>query len=395
MKKRVVAMLMTVLLLMVTAVAAPENGEIVTVATVDYDEFYWGTAMQYTRIIELQHNGEKNGTLLATYELGTSGLHIEKPGYNIHISHDGGSTWELATTVREKAAAIQSEWQPFFYELTCQLGTMPEGTVILAACSIDAGHAKQTALRLYRSYDAGQTWEQYGTVDTSGAKDGVYEPFLMLLPDGRLACYYTKGEAEGQRLVMRISEDGETWGEMLDVVWLEDKTQLPGMATVAQMNDGRYIMSYEMCSSVDSNCGNPVHYRFSTDGIDWGDPKDPGTKVVTDTGVVPGSSPYIAYVPGYGENGLLLLTSCFQSPGSSKGNVVYINDQLGDESAWKVWFLPKKYRGNNGGYSHATFASADGRTAYFVNDIPDTESEDGYNKMILVRYCFEDDFLTQ
>ncbi len=392
---KLIALVLAALLLAAPAYATPQNGEQVTLATVDYDELYWGHALSYTRVIELQHSGENNGTLIATYELATSGLHIAKPGYNIHVSRDGGSTWEKVATVREKAAAVQSEWQPFLFELPCQIGSMPEGTLILAACSVDAGHAKQSVLRLYRSYDIGQTWEQYGTIATGGGSTGVWEPFLMVLPDGRLACYYsdcTEHDIHSQKLVMKISEDGETWGDVIDIVALEDRVLRPGMVTVAQMNDGRYIMTYEMCNEVDPNCGNPVYYRYSADGINWGDPKEPGIKLVTDTGAVPGSAPYVAYVPDYGEHGLLLVTSTFQSPGSSKGNVIYINDQLGAEGAWKSWYLGKNYRRYDG-YSHAIFPAADGRTAYFVNNIEDSASEQGYAKMIFVRYTFEDDFL--
>ena len=297
------------------------------------------------------------------------------------------------TIVREQDPTIQSEWMPFLFELPCQIGEMPEGTLLLAACSIDAAHASRSCLQLYRSYDIGQTWEQFSTLVSSGASNGVWEPFLLVLPDGRLACYYSdysENEQHSQKIVMKISEDGVNWGETIDLIALEDQTLRPGMSTVALMNDGRYIMTYEMCDADDPDCGNAVHYRFSTDGIDWGDPADPGVKLVTDTGAVPGSAPYIAYVPGYGENGLLLVTAVFQTPAQSKGNIVYVNDRMGDPDAWRAWFLPKNYRNQVGGYSHAIFVDEDGRTAYFVNNIPDTTSDKGYAKMIFVRYRFED-----
>ena len=380
-------------LLVPAGLAAPEYGEHAVVATVDHSQRYWGCGISYTRVIELQHSGEDNGTLIATYECATSGLHAEKPGYNIHVSRDGGSTWEWVTTVREKATNIQSEWMPFLYELPCRVGDMPAGTLLLAACSVDSAHSEYSTLRIYRSYDVGQTWEQYSTICFGNGALGVWEPFLMVLPDGRLACYYsdcTESETHSQKMVMRISEDGVTWGRTRDIVALEDQTQRPGMGTVVRMNDGRFIMTYEMCNAENPDCGNPVYYRFSEDGIDWGDPADPGFRVVTDTGAVPGSSPYLAYVPGYGENGLLLMTSAFQTPAQSKGNVIYVNDQLGDPDAWRVWFLPKNYRNQVGGYSHATFAAADGQTAYFVNNIPDTTTDQGYAKMIFVRYRFTD-----
>lgn len=395
MKKLIATTLAAMMLAAPVVYAAPEYGEHVTVATVaDYEAKYSGVAIQYTRVIELQHSGENNGTLVATYEL-LGGPQEE--GYHIHISRDGGSTWEEVAMVCEQSADMESEWMPMLYELPCQIGDMPEGTLLLAACSMDPARTEITALQLYRSADIGVTWEEFGTVVVGGGGSaGVWEPFLMVLPDGRLACYYsdcTEGDKHSQKLAMKISEDGVTWGEGIDIVALEDQTQRPGMVTVAKMNDGRYIMSYEMCNAENADCGNPVYYRFSDDGVNWGDPTDPGTKLVTDTGAVPGSSPYIAYVPGYGENGLLLLTSAFQTPGQSKGNIIYINDQLGAEDAWQAWFLPKRYR-RVGGYSHAIFPAADGRTAYFVNNIPDPNSEKGYTQMIFVRYCFEDDFLS-
>jgi len=46
-----------------------------------------------------------------------------------------------------------------------------------------------------------------------------------------------------------------------------------------------------------------------------------------------------------------------------------------------------------GGYSHAIFPAADGQTAYFVNNIPDSASTEGYAKMIFVRYRFDENFV--
>ncbi len=372
--------------------AAPEEGEQVTVATVDYDENYWGIGLSYTRIIELSHNGEDNGTLMATYELGTSGLHMFKPGYHIHVSRDGGSTWEETAVIREKAAALQSEWQPFLYELPSPIGDMPKGTILCAACSIDSTHSRQSALRLYRSYDIGVTWQQFATVALGGGlTTGVWEPFLMVLPDGRLACYYSDSTDEphhSQKMVMRVSENGIDWGETIDIVAMESQELRPGMGTVARMNDGRFIMTYEMCNANNPDCGNPVYYKFSEDGIDWGSPTDPGVKMVVKEGsitAIPGSCPYLAYCPDYGEKGLLLCTSGFQSPGTSKGNIVYVNDNLGDPDSWRAYYQPIRFRNPQGGYSRAIFVSADGHTVYFANNIPDEKSEQGFYKMILPR----------
>lgn len=100
---------------------------------------------------------------------------------------------------------------------------------------------------------------------------------------------------------------------------------------------------------------------------------------------VAGSSPYLAYCPTYGEKGLLLCTVGFQTPGQERGNIVYVNDDLGNQHAWRPYFLPVEYKNPRGGYSRAVFVTADGENVYFANDIPDENSEMGYHKMVLLR----------
>jgi len=389
--KRLLCLLMMCILLSgaVAALAAPEEGKHVTVATVDYSVPYWEQAISYPRVIELQHSGEHNGMLIATYELYSA---QGTPGYNIHVSRDGGETWEKTAIVKEKDAALHSAWQPYLYELPLELGEMKAGTLLLAACSIDPGCTRRSELQIYRSFDQGKNWEQYSTIAAGGGSlTGVWEPFLMMLPDGRLACYYsdcTERESHSQKIVMRYSEDGVNWSRTMEIVALRDQPLRPGMSTVARMNDGRYIMTYEICHQENPGYGNPVYYRFSEDGIDWGNPADAGIKVVTDEGAVPGSCPYIAYLPGAGEKGLLLMTSAFQTPYQTKGNIVYINDNLGAEDAWRAWYQPKNYRIAPKAYSRAIFPASDGITAYFVSNNPDAKSTKGFYKMVFLYVTF-------
>jgi len=162
------------------------------------------------------------------------------------------------------------------------------------------------------------------------------------------------------------------------------------MLTVIQLNDGRFMMAYEMVDADNPNSGNPCYYKFSTDGIDWGDVNDPGIKVKTDKGWVPGSSPYLCYVPNYGDKGLILMTATFQTPGQNKGNIVYVNDNLGDKNSWRAWYLPQSYTNPNGGYSRAMFTAMDGETVYFVNNIPDPMSTEDFKQMIFVQYRFNE-----
>jgi len=376
-----------------SAAVTVTQSDVVTIFAPSDDINLWKPGVSYPRIIEIQHNGSANGTLLSTFEMYTSGLSREKPGYPIYKSQDGGKTWNYVTTVRESEAAIQSEWQMFFFELPRKLGSMPAGTIILAAVSIDSGHAIKSAIRLYRSYDVGNTWEQYSTVATGGGLvSGVWEPFLMMLDDGRLVCYYsdsTDYQNHSQMLSYKVSSDGVNWGEAVHFVALKDRTLRPGMATVCRLNNGKYFMTYEMVDEDNKDSGNPVTYRFSDDGLDWGDPEDPGTILKTKQGYVPGSGPYCMFIPGVGKNGRIIVRGCFQTPGAPSriGTYLYINDQNG-EGQWDIMDQPLPYR--SGGYSSAMFLSSDDVTLYLVNGVNNDESELDYYKIVFTKLVFSE-----
>ena len=375
------------------AITRMPEGKLVTVATVDYKKRYSAAiGINYTRVIEMSHQQSGNGALLATFECVPADP-AERPGYPLYRSDDGGNSWRCITIIREEwDETLRSVWNPFLFELPVALGDMPEGTILCGACSLDQARTRSD-LRLYKSCNGGYRWEQISSIASGGGiTTGVWEPFFLILPDGRLACYYSDSTDEphySQKMVMRISVDGVHWGEVKDVVALESQELRPGMGTVALMNDGRYIMTYEICNANNPHCGNPVHYRYSRDGVDWGDPRDPGMKLIICQGeenqAVAGSSPYLAYCPTYGEKGLLLCTVGFQTPGQERGNIVYVNDDLGNQHAWRPYFLPVEYKNPRGGYSRAVFVTADGENVYFANDIPDENSEMGYHKMVLLR----------
>lgn len=388
--KHLMALLAVLMLCMgMSACAAPPDGKIITIFDPDPELDFWGTAVQYARILEMQHSETYRGTLLATCEVADSGRAPERPGYRIFRSTDGGETWTHISTIREKAAAVQSEWNPHLYELPRQVGDMPAGTLLCAGISIDAGHVRQTALRIYRSFDCGETWEQYTWVATGkGLGSGLYEPFLMVLPDGRLACYYSdetdKAAGNSQKIVAAISKDGVTFDEKIDIVAPADKALRPGMPVVAQMKDGRFIMVYEICTEGKPDTGNPIHYRYSTDGINWGDPTDVGTKIVTTKGEVPGSAPYVVYVPNVGENGMLIVTATFQTPGTNNGSKLYINTNFG-EGEWTSQSQRLRNGGGVGGYSHGMFVAEDGKNVYFVNNVSSQTPGSQWCRLVFTR----------
>ena len=147
-------------------------------SNVEANQNRWPT---YGRVIELKYNGEQNGTLYATSQWAGE-------NFPVYRSTDGGKKWKLLSKVAEELTpGLIGNWQPHLYELPCQVGDMPAGTLLLSGCSHDPDNAKTMQISIWRSFDLGQTWEQYTIVDTgNGLSDGMYEPFLICDEDGSL-----------------------------------------------------------------------------------------------------------------------------------------------------------------------------------------------------------------
>ena len=96
---------------------------------------------------------------------------------------------------------------------------MPDGEIIAAVQhhawdQKEVGYYKNqgTAIELMRSSDSGKTWSKPVEV-YSGAS---WEPYLLLLPDGRLQLYFTDSNPflySSQTSVMTSSDRGVTWSE--------------------------------------------------------------------------------------------------------------------------------------------------------------------------------------
>lgn len=195
----------------------------------------------------------------------------------IQMSTDNARTWTPLATVAEPGRNLDNG----------DLVLMPDNTLRLIGRSVvsttnDQGEAVRSYhLPVYQSRDGGKTWTFLSQVDTSEPPPpvrgqpsvGLWEPFLFLLPSGKVACAYASEKHAQERLAFsqtvaeRVSEDGgKTWGREITLAAQPGGGgQRPGMPVVARMVNGRYMAVYEVIGLGDGD----VHYKTSSDGKTW------------------------------------------------------------------------------------------------------------------------------
>ncbi|MDQ0061461.1 RICIN domain-containing protein [Paenibacillus harenae] len=326
----------------------------------------------YPRLIRLNHSGSANGTLLATFEQ-SPGNTGNKPVFPIYRSTDDGKTWTHLSDIVDTQNNWGMVWQPQLFEMPQTIGNVPAGTILAAGYSVQFGSNwahRYGKIDLYRSDDHGLTWQFMSNIAQAGDYDHpIWEPFFAIDNYGNLVCYYSderQHELHSQKLVHQVSTDGGyTWGPVVEDVALADSSLRPGMPVVTKMGNGQYMMVYEV---VGMNA-NPIHFRFSNDGVNWGDPLNVGTKLTSVDGVTPGSSPYVVWSPVGGPKGTLIVSGKFQVPLSSRGSDYFVNYNYGI-GPWYRMQGPLTYTSNNmTGYSHSMALSPDGQSIYHINNI--------------------------
>lgn len=197
----------------------------------------------------------RDGSWLAAYTIGPwpTALRVKR-------SFDDMRTWTWVAEVREDGRSLDN----------ANLYERPDGVVLLAMRSVIKGHSWR--INVYQSGDAGNSWQFLSTVDRNedGNRGGVWEPFLLGLPDGRLACFYAdethsvENPAYSQLISERISDDGGfTWGAEVFAV-AEPGAARPGEPNVEPTKNG-FLLFYEVCGS--QKCVG--HTSWSPDGVSW------------------------------------------------------------------------------------------------------------------------------
>lgn len=378
--KQVLCVLLTAMLLTLPVIQASALTELNVNYTTDISysgEDWWDRGVQYGRVLLLKHSATDNNVLLATHCALNAGLEDYNPRYPIYRSVDSGKTWEEISYVTDTLTGANSEWNPHLFELEKPCGDYPAGTVVLAACSVDGEHKSQSHIRLYFSRDSGVTFDQGVIVASAGGlEDGVWEPFLLQLDDGRLVCYYSDDSDpnHSQKIVYKVSSDAKNWSDAVDVVATDIFEERPGMPIVTRLGDGSYFMVYEVVDK-ENVSGNPVCFRRSADALDWGDPKYIGDEIINDDGSKAlGSAPYCGWTPVGGENGTLVVSGTFMRKGDSDtGTDLFLSYDNGKSWTTVPHIIPYT-ADDHVGYSNSFTFSADGKTMYAINNPQDPKN---------------------
>ena len=223
---------------------------------------------QYARLLQLS-----NGTWLVGYTIARNNGYSKMKGGGLELqfssSDDRGQHWQAISTISESGRDLDNT----------EMIQLLDKSVLLACRSVR--WQESYILPVYRSVNFGQTWARIGVIDsTAGAPGtlghpdkGIYEPHFYLLDDATVSVMYAneKHVAEGpsysQIVSQRISNDnGRSWGDETWVAYLPGHgSSRPGMPVWTRMENGNYIVVYEVCGP--EKCD--VHYKISNDGTTW------------------------------------------------------------------------------------------------------------------------------
>ncbi len=349
--------------------------------------------IKYTKILPLS-----DGSFLATFE--NYGYK-----YDIYRSVTGGKSWYKYSTVTDSLnEGYVAEWMPHLFELPADIGEYKAGTVILAGTSKSEKDTFTTStITLHASKDGGKTFETVCNVDIGGdIENGVWEPYLIYEEErGRLYCFYSDdGDSDhSQRLVYKYSTDLINWHGVDDKIGVDvepkeavacsDFDFRPGMASIADMGEGGYLMTFELGAPAGSGINDYQVFCKKTDDLDnWGDPADYGYAVKTASDSI-GSAPWCAWSPVGGECGTLVVVAKHHTPWfeTSDGADMFVSFDYGKTFVAIKNPIPYDLKPveTNCGYSPCVIFSKDGTTLYYINN-PRNDLNNGHDvKMVAIK----------
>ncbi|MEU5598844.1 RICIN domain-containing protein [Streptomyces sp. NPDC020298] len=258
----------------------------------------------YAHAIRLQHSTDSNGTLLASFE------QYSGNGMPVYRSTDSGHTWTQISTISDQVNSWNNiQLEPVLYELPQAIGSFPAGTIIAAGDSIPADNS-ETKIDMYASTDHGVTWSFVSSIATGGAardvngQTPVWEPYFMVAHNKLIAWISDQRDpAHGQKLAHFTTTDGVNWSSEVDDVTYPAYAARPGMAIVARLGNGKYILTYEYCGAPGGGC--PVYYKIADNPENFGSVT--GVQLITTDNRKPDGDPYVTWLPTGGPNGTIVV----------------------------------------------------------------------------------------
>lgn len=265
------------------------------------------------RVVRL--SGSPN-TLIGTFEHWVPSNPSTNVPYVIKKSTNDGASWETIATVEDGNSGGNHpwtvKWTPAIVELPAAVNGRPAGTLIMAAAVHSTDY--RTEIQSWYSTNGGVSWTWDGVIVASAQGNsndgkGVWEPWLFIGGSGQLVMQFADDDHTLPQVVAQyVSTDGgDSWGSQTDIV--AQSGYRPGMPATTKVGDGTYRMVYEVCDGgtepTPPTC--PVHTKTSADGVTW--PSGLGTVVQSYDGRYAGGGPNIAYLPGQGSQGQLVVSS--------------------------------------------------------------------------------------
>ena len=220
---------------------------------------------------------------------------------------------------------------------------------IIVVCSYRAnkGYRKSIdcGIMMRRSSDNGATWSNEEII----YKGTNWEPYLLLLPDGRIQCYFTDcnpATRNSGTSIITSSDNGKSWSEKQIVCrqhrcTLDNGTRIYSdqMPSFRLLNDGKTLLGFLEANTSNLATGEKSHYRMSVirqHGVDWtpltGDEVGPSDR---DSNIIRGAGGYVETFP----SGETILSCNIHSRFSLK-----VGNHTGTEfngQAWdKDWLRP-------------------------------------------------------
>lgn len=308
----------------------------------------------YPRVLRLSHGSAAvNGRLIAS----TNG--------SIFQSTNNGASWSSLGIV-PTAGGSTERCCATLYELPQQVGNLAPGTLIFSASYFSGS---TPAIEMYISTNQGASWTYHSTPVLGGDNShGLWEPEFEVANDGALVMFWSD-ETDGccsQKLAQIRTYNGSTWQEKTDTVRSTVQGDRPGMITVSKLPNNHFFMSYELCGPAACT----VFSRTSTDGWNFGDPTNMGTKVQTATGQYFAHAPTNHWSPSaLSTNGAILMVGqvLFESNNAvsaQNGKVLFVNTNADGAGAWYTIAapvqVPTAYDNYCPNYSSALLPAADG-----------------------------------